>query len=102
MFRYNQSSHTIEDEGRGLLVTQTGGPGFGVYTGRMTSTQGDGSFRFLVHRNESGTGHVNLKLNVNSPDVWNRQERPADLAREAAIARETGLYKTKPEQIATN
>ena len=103
MFRYNDSNYSIEDEKRGLLVTQTGGPGFGVYAGRMTSTRGDGSFRFLVHRNETGTGNVKLTLNVNPPDdEWNRPERPADLAREAAVARETSLYKTEPERIAIN
>ena len=107
MFRYNATTHTIEDQERGLLVAQTGGPGHGVYAGSMTSPQSNWSLRFLVHRAESeseqGGGQVILRLRVYPPEGdWDRSEAPADLAREAAVAREIGFYKTQPQSVQTN
>jgi hypothetical protein len=107
MFRYNATAHTIEDEERGLLVVQTGGPGHGIYAGLITSPQSNWSLRFVVHRtegeNEQGAAQVFLRLRVYPPvGDWDRSEAPADLAREAAFARETGFYKTQPQSIRTN
>jgi hypothetical protein len=107
MFRYDVTTHIIKDDERGLLVTQTAGPGHGVYAGLMSSAHDSWSIRFLVHRteveSEQGAGQVMLKLRVYPPKGhWNRPEVPADLAREAAVAREIGFYRTQPQCIQTN
>lgn len=107
MFSYNATAYTIEDGERALVVNQTGGPGHGVYAGLMTSPKSNWTLRFLVHRSEGesdeGDSRVLLKLTVYPPKGdWDRMEAPTDLARDAAVARETGFYGTAPQSIQTN
>ena len=122
MFRYNPSNFTIEDEERGLVVVQRAGPGHGAFAGSMKSSQW--SFDFLVGRFSSQfaglTGEqlkdpgererlrnldYQVQLSINTYPLtggWDRQETPGDLAREAALALETGFYKTEPSRIKSN
>ncbi len=97
-----------------VVVNQTGGPGHDIYAGLMTPLDGGWSLKFLVHRFDSKFPHgdmpslspayeVGLKVSVYPPEgSWDRSEEPFDLAREAAIAREIGRYKTAPDRILTN
>jgi hypothetical protein len=105
MFKYNGANFTIEDADRGLVVKQTGGPGHGIYAGEMSSA--DWRFKVLVHRAEASAdgqdGKVELRVRVYPPKGdFNMETTPFELAREAAIAREIGFYRTDAGRIETN
>jgi hypothetical protein len=122
MFRYNETNYAIEDEESGLVVSQTAGPGDGVFAGSMSSKTW--TFDFLISRSSdqfSGLTseqlqdaserarlrnedyRVRLHITTYPPTgEWDRQESPADLAREAALALETGFYKTERSRIHMN
>jgi hypothetical protein len=122
MFRYNETTYTIEDEERGLVVTQTAGPGHGVFAGSMRSNAW--SFDFLISRSSdqfagltieqlkdpsesarlrNADYQVRLHITIYPPTgEWDRHETPSSLAREAALARETGFYKTERSRIKSN
>ena len=121
MFRYNESNFTIEDEEKGLLVVQTGGH-HGSFYGSIKSEKG--SFDFLIERLSNQYAgltieqlkdpaeserlrnpdyHVQLHITTYPPTSgWDRKETPADLAREAALALETGFYRTERSRIKMN
>lgn len=121
MFRFNETNFTVEDEERGLVVVHTGGH-HGSFYGSIKSTTG--SFDFLIERfsnqyagltidqlkNPAASDRlrkadyqVQLHITTYPPTGgWDRPETPADLAREAALALETGFYKTERSRIKSN
>lgn len=125
-FVYNFMNFTIEDEERGLVVTQIGGPGHGIYEGLMKSDTWE--FRFIVRRDsdryppplfpegtppdewiawmklhQNSDYHVRLQLSLDPEiGVWDRPETRRELAMEAAIAREVDFYKTEAWRVITN
>lgn len=121
MFRYDETNFTVEDEERGLVVVHTGGH-HGSFCGSIKSTSG--SFDFLIERFSNQYAgltieqledpteserlrnadyQVRLQITTYPPTgEWDRQETPGDLAREAALALETGFYKTERSRIKSN
>jgi len=123
MFRYNNSTFTIEDEERELVVVQIGGPGHGAFAGSMRSKAW--SFDFLISRwSDCYPGPLTLEqigdpselARLKNPNYqvqlhittypptgqWDRPETPSHLAREAALALETEFYMTECWRIKSN
>ena len=108
MFKYNKEAFTVEDLERGLVVKQTGGAPE-LFVGEIVAR--DWVLGFLVNRiveelegPDSPQGrHVNLRISHYAPDgQFSSDSSPFDLAREAALALETGFYRTSPDRIRTN
>ena len=113
MFKYNPGNFTIEDNERGLIVTQVPGGGPSSFVGKMAS--GTWSFEFLVERESNRSRYLDgkfitnpeysIKLQVTTYPVIGEFEgdsNPSDLAREAAIALETGFYQSDAAKIQIN
>lgn len=108
MFRYNRETLTVEDSERGLVVKQTGGAPE-LFVGEIVAS--DWALGFLVNRvveePEGATAaqerKINLKISHYPPTgQFTSDESPFDLAREAALALETGFYRTSRDRIRTN
>ena len=121
-FHYDLTTFTIRDDKRGLVVTQTAGPGHGIYAGLMEGE--DWAFRFVVNRYDDAypreiTGEqllipierdrlknpdyrVRLQVRVQRVKGRDLPTDAAELAREAALARELEFFKTEPWRVTTN
>ena len=102
MFLYNETNYTIEDAERGLFVTQVAGLGSGQpdYAGLIQSERWQ--FRFRANRINYEPPDDRVFLSVKAyPFVgeWDLPGSPIELAREAVMAREIGLFKTEPRRI---
>jgi hypothetical protein len=123
MFRFNESTCAIEDDERGLVVSQIPGAGHGSFSGSMRSNLW--SFDFHVSRSSNqfprrlsadDFKEPSKLESMKNPDYqvrlqittfpftgeWDHQETPSELAREAALAIETGFYQTDRSRIITN
>jgi len=121
-FHYDPTTFTIRDDERGLVVTQAGSPGHGIYGGDLQKDEW--GFHFTVARFSDEwpndmTGEQILdsvqRERLRNPDFrvqliiriypMNGKVKPpdaVDLAREAAIAREVEFMQTEACRITTN
>ena len=121
-FHYDPTSFTIRDDERGLVVTQAGSPGHGIYGGDLQTE--DWGFHFTVARYSDQwprdiTGEqildpvqrdqlrnpdyrVQLVIRIYPLSGKTRPPDAVDLAREAAIAREVEFMQTDAWRITTN